>query len=193
MGHNHNDGSTSPTGGHSKRGILGRFRKHKEKETPYRLKETPGVNASVRSFNSPAARSENGKGQASPEFGQWSREGSVTGSDVNLVKGDPARANATTRQGTFTKLPFSRKGRGKATEEAEPHYEPNERHDRSPGAIFNLDTNLSNMEGILTKPPPLTPLDNSIFSGNVEDEAKIEAESAVGGQSWNAPDSWAVK
>jgi adenylate cyclase len=48
------------------------------------------------------------------------------------------------------------------------------------------------MEGILAKPPPLTPLDNRIFPGNVEDEAKIEAESA-GGLGWDAPDSWAVK
>lgn len=67
-----------------------------------------------------------------------------------------------------------------------------EKTDPHSGAIFSLDTNLSNMEGILAKPPPLTPLDNSIFAGNVEDEAKIEAESAAS-LGWNAPDSWAVK
>ena len=191
MGKSNNDGSNSPTeGSHRKGGILGRFRKHKEKETPYRLKEPPGANASVRSFNAPATRPENGKGQVSPEFGQWSRDGSVTGSEVNLAK---TITSSATRQGTFPKMPFGRKGRGKTTDEVEQHYEPSERHDGSPGAVFNLDTNLSNMEGILAKAPPLTPLDNSIFSGNVEDEAKIEAESAVGGQDWNPPDSWAVK
>jgi adenylate cyclase len=188
-----NDGPTSP--GHvTKRSILGRFRKHKDKDpapaAPTRLKELPG---SVRSFNSPG-RSDNGKGQTSPEFGQWSREGSIAGSEVNLPRidtGQFGRTPANGRQGTFNKLPF-RKGR-KATDDSELAYDSGERRDTIPGAAyFPLDMNLNNMEGILAKPPPLTPLDNSIFAGNVEDEAKIEAESA-GGLGWNAPDSWAVK
>jgi adenylate cyclase len=187
-----NDGPTSP--GHvTKRSILGRFRKHKDKDpapaAPSRLKELPG---SVRSFNSPA-RSDNGRGQTSPEFGQWSREGSIAGSEVNLSRidnGQFGRTPANGRQGTFNKLPF-RKGR-KATDDSELPYDSGERRDTIPTAMFALDTDLKNMEGILAKPPPLTPLDNSIFAGNVEDEAKIEAESA-GGLGWNAPDSWAVK
>jgi adenylate cyclase len=171
---------------------LTRFRKHKEKDNPppSRLKDLPG---SQRSFG----KSEKEKAQISPEFGQWSREGSIAGSDVSLVprqvdNGQFGRSTGNPRQGTFNKnkLPF-RKGRGKP-EEVEHHSEHHERHDAAPGSFFNLDTNLSNMEGILSKPPPLTPLDNSIFAGNVEDEAKIEAESA-GGLGWNAPDSWAVK
>jgi adenylate cyclase len=189
-----NEGRTSPPG-HTKRSLLslGRFRKHKDKEaTPSRLKELPG---SVRSFNTPASRSENGKGQGSPEFGQWSREGSITGSDIALPKqidnGQFGRQPGNSRQGTFNKLAF-RKGRGKPTDDLEILVDPSEKNDTFPGSVFNLDTNLSNMEGILAKPPPLTPLDNTIFAGNVEDEAKIEAESA-GGLGWNAPDSWAVK
>jgi len=185
------DSPTSPTG-NGKRSLLslGRFRKHKDKDqAPTRLKELPG---SVRSFNSPGG---SGKGQQSPDYGNWSRDGSVTGSDIALPRIDNGQfgrtAAPTSRQaGTFKKGPF-RKGRGK-TEDAEHIYDSRERNDSTHGSIFNLDTNLSNMEGILSKPPPLTPLDNSIFAGNVEDEAKIEAESA-GGLGWNAPDSWAVK
>jgi adenylate cyclase len=157
------------------------------------LKDLPG---SQRSFgNTP--KSDNGKGQISPgEFGHWSREGSITGSEISLLprqidNGQFGRTTTNPRQGTFNKLPF-RKGRGKPSEEVEHYSDHNEKHDAVPGSFFNLDTNLSNMEGILAKPPPLTPLDNSIFAGNVEDEAKIEAESA-GGLGWNAPDSWAVK
>ncbi|KAH7400085.1 adenylate cyclase [Cadophora sp. MPI-SDFR-AT-0126] len=185
-----NDGSTSPTGG-TKRRILGRFRKHKDKDDPQaRLKELPG---SVRSFQTPPS---NGKSYGSPEFGQWSREGSVAGSEINLPRIDngqfagSSRPNGSSRQGTFNKLPF-RKGKSRATDDTEQWTDPNERA-AAPGSFFNLDTNLSNMEGILAKPPPLTPLDNNIFVGNVEDEAKIEAESA-GGMKWDAPDSWAVK
>lgn len=187
-----NDGSTSPTGGHSKRGIFGRLRKTKEKDAaPSRLKDLPG---SVRSFATLVSKDANGKGQTSPEFGQWSREGSLTGSDVTLPKGDNVqRPNGQGRQGTFTnRMPFTRKGKSKAADETESQLEHPERKVVASGSIFNLDTNLANMEGILAKPAPLTPLDNRIFEGKVEDEAKLEAENA-GGLGWDAPDSWAVK
>jgi len=192
-----NDGSTSPTGGHGKRGIFGRLRKHKEKETaPSRLKDLPG---SVRSFAIPGSRDGTGKGPTSPEFGQWSREGSLTGSEVNLPRADIGQAtlkqpNGQARQGTFSnRMPF-RKGRSKAADEMDSQIERPERGEALPGSMFGLDTDLSNMEGILAKPPPLTPLDNRMFEGSskVEDEEKVAAESA-GGLGWDAPDSWAVK
>ena len=188
-----NDAPTSPTH-HGKRSLLslGRFLKHKEKDiTPAsNLVNLPG---SQRSFGSTP---KSDKAQTSPEFGQWSREGSIAGSEISLIprqndNGHFGRTNANQRQRTFEKLPF-RKGRGKPSEEVEHYPDFNEKQDAAQGAVFNLDTNLTNMEGILAKPPPLTPLDNNIFVGNVEDEAKIEAESA-GGLGWNAPDSWAVK
>ncbi|CZT02953.1 hypothetical protein WAI453_012178 [Rhynchosporium graminicola] len=183
------DGSTSPNGG-TKRRLLGRFRKHKDKEEPQsRLKEMPG---STRSFQTPPSIT---KSYGSSEFGQWTREGSVGGSEQSLLRSDNAQYSGSrpsgSRQGTFTKLPF-RKGKSKAADDMEQSIDPNDKRVAMPGSIFSLDTNLSNMEGILTKPPPLTPLDNNIFVGNVDDEAKIEAESA-GGMRWDAPDSWAVK
>ena len=188
-----NDGSSSPPGGHTKRGIFQRLRnKAKEKDTPLaRLKDLPG---STRSFNPPGSKHD-GRGQVSPDFGQLSTEGSFNGSDVNIPRIDnpaPNRpTNGTTRQGTFNRIPF-RKGRKHTVDDTEACLELNEKTTNFTGAIFDLDTNLSNMEGILAKPAPLTPLDSRIFAGNVDDEAKIEAESA-GGLGWNAPDSWAVK
>ncbi|OWP03856.1 adenylate cyclase [Marssonina coronariae] len=185
-----NDGSTSPTAGTTKRRILGRFRKFKEEAQP-RMRELPGLPGSPRSFNTPPLT---GKTYGSPEFGQWGREYSVAGSEVNLLRSDNgqyARPSGQ-RQGTLTRLPF-RKGRSRATDEAEIPVDQSDRGgDAATSSIFNLDTNLSNMEGILAKAPPLTPLDNNIFVGNVEDEAKVEAAGA-GVLGWNAPDSWAVK
>jgi adenylate cyclase len=186
----------SPTNGKTKHNILsslGRFRKKKDGEpTPSRLKELPG---SVRSFNSPTSKPDVGRGQSSPEYGPWSREGSVTGSDIALPKIDNGQftrqAVQNPRPANFKKGPFNRKAKTK-TSEMESFSDSNQPREHRDGSMFSLDTNLSNMEGILAKPAPLTPLDNSIFAGNVEDEAKIEAESA-GGLGWDAPDSWAVK
>ncbi|PBP26979.1 adenylate cyclase [Diplocarpon rosae] len=185
-----NDGSTSPTAGTTKRRILGRFRKYKE-EPQARIKELPSLPGSPRSFNTPPLT---GKTYGSPEFGQWGREYSVAGSEVSLPRSDNGQLVRPSgqRQGTLNRLPF-RKGKSRATDEAEISVDPSERaRDAATSSIFNLDTNLSNMEGILAKAPPLTPLDNNIFVGNVEDEAKVEAASA-GVLGWNAPDSWAVK
>jgi len=194
------EASDSPGNNVNKRSLLDRFRKHKDKDSPAavsRLKELPG---SVRSFNIAGSKSDSAKAQTSPEFGQWSREGSV-GSLVPtefslprpMENGQLIRTIAQSRQGTFAKnkLPF-RKTKTKPYDDVEMQSDQSEKQDGSPGAVFNLDTNLSNMDGILSKPPPLTPLDNSIFSGNVEDEAKIDAENS-GELGWNAPDSWAVK
>lgn len=182
------DGATSPTSSHGKRSLLSlsRFRKHKEKDnSTSRLKDLPG---SVRSFNS-QVRSD----QAQSDHGQWMREGSLpAGPDTPPQRGaNYSPSIGGQRQGTFKKGPF-RKGRGKAGGD-ESFAENNERQGPSYGSKFNLDTDLSNMEGILTKPPELTPLDNNIFAGNVEDEAKLEAEGSAGGLGWDAPDSWAVR
>ena len=184
------DGSTSPTLP-SKRGILGRFLKHKEKDSvPLRLKEVPSTS---RSFSSPGSRNDNTRGPTSPEtaISSWSREGSITGLDPSSSKAETGRPNnGSYRQGAFSKLQL-RKGKLKITDEQDSLPESTENNDTLSGLMFSLDTNLNNMEGILAKPPPLTPLDNSLFN-SLEDEAKDEAEN-IGSLGWNAPDSWAVK
>jgi adenylate cyclase len=66
----------------------------------------------------------------------------------------------------------------------------------SSGALWNLDTDLTSMEGIINTQPPMTPPAGAgeIFTGwPPEDtkEARVEADPNAG--AWDAPDSWAVK
>ncbi|RFU32448.1 hypothetical protein B7463_g3879, partial [Scytalidium lignicola] len=181
------DGRTSPPNGHSKLNLLnlGRFRKHRERDGVYpRLKDLPG---SVRSLTS----TKGDRATTPPDYGPWSREGSFSSTEPSFFRNtDHGRSNA--RQATFNKkLPF-RKARGsKTSDDQDTLNELNDILEPLGGSVFTLDTNLSNMEGILSKPPPLTPLDNTIFAGHVDDEAKLDQEN--GGMEWNAPDSWAVK
>ncbi|KAJ8061725.1 hypothetical protein OCU04_009523 [Sclerotinia nivalis] len=187
------DGPSSPRDNNNgaKRSLLnltGRFKRHKDKDhTPSRLKETP---APSRAPINGSSKQDAGRIYELPDLAKYSQDGSINGSELNLPS-QSTNGNARPpggRQGTFPKLPF-RKGRGnKGAEDSDQLYDTS---DRSGDNVHHLDTNLSNMEGILTKPPPLTPLDNSIFNGE-EDEGKADTESA-GGLGWNAPDSWAVK
>lgn len=193
--------NSSNSGSHShhhKRGILSRFLGKKDKEesgSSPPLKHLPG---SVKSLQTSLPRSEANTG-GSPDSRTWSREGSVSNSEIALtlpkIENGQFGRPPPSRQGTFTKLPFAKKGRGsKSHDDHDRMVDPTQRNNSvSSRGIFDLDTNLSDMEGILAHPPPLTPLDNSIFTGNVEDEAKIEAEGGAGIPGWNAPDSWAVK
>jgi adenylate cyclase len=185
----HNDGASSPPG-HSKRGIFGRLRKHKDKDgAPSRLKDLPG---SVKSFATPSKHG-NDKSSNASDIGQWTREGSVANSEYNLPQVDngqfgrpPTSSSAATKR---PKLPFGRRTRRGNTDESQGPLDPNINIPQN--ALYSFDTDLSNMEGILAKPPPLTPLDNNIF-GTFEDE--LRAETPDGSNlGWDAPDSWAVK
>lgn len=172
----------------TRKGILGlgRFKRNKDKDhTPSRLKETP---VPTRAPIQGSSRQDAEKALDSSDF--YGQNGGTTGSELNLSGQFVMNTTRSEkRQGsTFPKLPF-RKGRGhKGTEDLEVYGST----DRNGDNIHHLDTDLSEMEGILRRPPPLTPLDNSIFNGPTEDDGNTDADSA-GGLGWNAPDSWAVK
>jgi adenylate cyclase len=58
--------------------------------------------------------------------------------------------------------------------------------------MFHLDTNLNDMEGILSRPLPLTPMDPESFLNDIDfDKLPIQPTDPSG--AWNAPDSWAVR
>ena len=63
-------------------------------------------------------------------------------------------------------------------------------------SYWDLDTNLSDMEGIISKKPPKTPPYGGIFTGAPrEEELKTEPwdpAASTGPGAWDAPDSWAV-
>jgi adenylate cyclase len=58
--------------------------------------------------------------------------------------------------------------------------------------MFHLDTNLNDMEGILTKPPPLGAVETSL-PDNFEMERRESITSPGPKGRWDAPDSWAVR
>ncbi|POR36681.1 Adenylate cyclase [Tolypocladium paradoxum] len=179
----HADGQTSPVH-HGKRGLLGRLRRNKDKEdaNTSRLRDLP---PSTRSLQPKSSKAEFSRPDMSPSPfpGYW-----PSASDLSDTQ-DPR--SAAHRAQTFNnKFPFAKKSRPNRiydyTEEA---IGPTDRHD--PGHVYHLDTNLNDMEGILTKPLPLTPMDTS-FVNSIDGERK---ESTVEGPKggWDAPDSWAVR
>lgn len=193
-------GSQAQPQTHSHRhGLFHRFLGKKDKkEGASPLKNLPG---SARSFTLPPSRE--AKLDDSPDSRAWSRENSIAPheSTTALPRTDngqfsrdpvpPTRPHHGLRQGTFAgKLPFSRKGKGGKGYDDDRQLDPIDRTGSATIPVFDLDTNLNDMSGILTHPQALTPLANDIFTGPTEDEAKIDVEGALG---WNAPDSWAVK
>ena len=65
--------------------------------------------------------------------------------------------------------------------------------------LFNLDTDLTDMDGIVSQPPLISTPDGGIFTGLVSDEEggrrTLDDNNglAIHGAEWNAPDSWAVR
>ncbi|KAI0173398.1 PP2C-domain-containing protein [Hypoxylon sp. FL1284] len=173
------DGQTSP-GSQGKRGIFDRLRRHKHKDDAQssRLRGMPGSSRSLQHSSSRQELRTNPPAYDKPL--------------PSLEPAGPQSRPSNSRQATFNnKFPFSKKGRPhKLYDDPDEHIGPTDRNDK--GMVFHLDTNLSDMEGILAQPLPLTPMEPSIF--NIAD-VDIEPTSAQGNGSgaWNAPDSWAVR
>jgi adenylate cyclase len=68
---------------------------------------------------------------------------------------------------------------------------PTDRHDKD--NVFHLDTNLNDMEGILSRPLPLTPMDPAMFQFSDPESMPEPMSATKPGGAWNAPDSWAVR
>lgn len=93
-----------------------------------------------------------------------------------------------------SRIPFKSKRPQQGTEI--PGKDPNTAQADATGheALWNLDTDLSHMEGILNPHGPMTPPTGDIYAGWPDDTAppikeKEPEEKGV----WDAPDSWAVK
>ncbi|TDZ13147.1 Adenylate cyclase [Colletotrichum spinosum] len=194
------DGSTSPGGqshhhSHTKRGILHRFKRNRDKDdAASKLREMPG---STRSLASKPSHSNFARPEPAPNTFPLNYADTEPRSNQ-----DPRLAayNQRSHQPFNNKFPFSSKGKARhqqRTDVPEEHIGPT---DRQGGNVFVLDTNLNDMEGILTKPQPLTPMD-SAFIASVEPDkdappvpAKPDAQNGINGNgAWNAPDSWAVR
>ncbi len=60
-------------------------------------------------------------------------------------------------------------------------------------SLFSLDTDLTDMDGIVSQQPPMTPPDGGIFTGLAVEDGRRPEERDANGAEWNAPDSWAVR
>ncbi|KAH8891918.1 PP2C-domain-containing protein [Thozetella sp. PMI_491] len=179
------DGPTSP--GHHKKGLLGRLRRnHKEKEEAPSppLKKLPPSSHSLQSRPSIRELPRNDRNDSL--HSEWP---GPMDSQTALLR--PVGGSAQ-RQAAF-KYPFAKKGLSNraAADDLDEHIGPTDRRDG--GTVFHLDTDLNNMEGIINRPMPLTPIDQGFL--NTVDPEKLAAMRASAGPNgaWNAPDSWAVR
>ncbi|KPM39952.1 Adenylate cyclase [Neonectria ditissima] len=176
------DGQTSP-GHHGKRGLLNRLRRHhnKDKDGNARLRDLPQSTRSLQPKSSkPDLHRPDLSPSAFPTSGPFAQD-----------HGDsPDMRPVTQRGATFNnKFPFSKKPRPVRPHDfVEESIGPTDRNE----AGYHLDTNLNDMEGILSKPPQLTPMDVS-FVHNIELERAESVSSVAPTGRWDAPDSWAVR
>ncbi|PNH58482.1 hypothetical protein VD0002_g9045 [Verticillium dahliae] len=170
---NHNSSSNNNHPSSTKKGILGRFRRHKDKDkedATARLRSTP-TNDSSRSLVSKSSRADVARGgdqQAAATFPpNWPPPADQFGAPQD---GRPPQPRAATFNNKF---PFAKKGRVMRGVEEDMIGPTDRREGGRSGTVFHLDTNLNDMEGILTKPPPLTPMDHT-FITNIVDPERVE-------------------
>ena len=181
-----------------KRSLLDKLRRHKgDRVSPESLHSLPG---STRSLQEPIGRiAKVARTEVSPI--KRNRNGSVATFDSNSTA-KPSNFVDSDSPTSLKKEPgkHSHGHKFRATKRGA-SYENNNDKGRSGSvtqeALWDLDTDLSHMEGILSQPPPSTPPSGGIFMGDpVDEEARKElkeATVAAGPGAWDAPDSWAVK
>ena len=180
------DGQTSP-GHHHKRRFLGRLRGRREKDEPADLRKLPTSTQSLQP-RPPRQEFPFGEGQppqGAPQGAEW--PGSPDVRDAYGLRPGYVRG------ATFNnKFPFSSKKTRvvKQHDDIDENIGPTDRQDGG-GTMFHLDTNLNDMEGILSRPLPLTPMDPDFLNDIDFDKLPIQPTDPSG--AWNAPDSWAVR
>ena len=186
------DGQTSPTG-QPKKSIFGRLKRSKEKDDPSSLKK---MSPSTTSLTRRPSRQEfpGGRGEGITNIPpDWSGQlpEPPPGESPIYNQGKPGYP----RHAAF-KSPFAKKGRSNRYDERDDAIGPTDRQEGpgGSGTVFHLDTNLNDMDGILSRPLPLTPMDadfvQTVRAGKLQDSGTHKnGRNGV----WDAPDSWAVK
>lgn len=189
------DGHSSPSP-HGKRGILGRLRRHKDKDDhgsngSSKLRDLPASTRSLQSKPSVAEFSTPRRDESPPAAipDNWDGPpGPPEPVETLDLRSTPTLPN---RPATFNnKFPFAKKSKGhRQLDYGDEAIGPTDQN--TSGQLYHLDTNLNDMEGILTKPPSLTPVDAS-YINTIEDDLSDSGANGPKGQ-WDAPDSWAVR
>jgi adenylate cyclase len=183
-----------PQGG-GKRSLLDKFRgRHKAEKGPVAeaqsLRDQP---SSSTSLQQPKYRP--GKLELPPQNGKRKgSEGTIASKKGSIIPGDKGPGSK-----QHGRLPFkSTKKESYMDSSKSTKRDPNEvgaPGDQS-GALWDLDTDLTSMEGIITSRPPMTPpagTNNDIFTGWPPKDKEEKKEPDPDAGAWDAPDSWAVK
>lgn len=147
-------------------------------------------NTSVTSLNPSATSTKYARAEPSPQP-QMSRGNANNGTSDKVSSKDA-------RRGHHARLPTFRKDKRAPTNELPPGKDPNEAIASNIGndAVFFLDRDLNNMEGIVnTQHPPMTPPIGELQKQPAlpGDEQVITVQPDDDTAAWDAPDSWAVK
>jgi adenylate cyclase len=172
--------------------LRGKDKDKKDRSAPPDSLKSLGVtgNTSVTSLNPSINSAKFARAEPSPQS-QTSRPNAQNGTADKMPTKDA-------RRGHHARLPTFRKEKRVPTNELPPvGRDPNEAitSNASNDAVFFLDRDLNNMEGIVnTQHPPMTPPIGELqkqptFPGDeLPNPAALEDDAA-----WDAPDSWAVK
>ena len=198
-----------PQGG--KRSLLDKFRgRHKEQKVgtagptsagptsdAQSLRNVPSATGSTTSLQQP--KYVPGKLELPPQNGK-ARKGSEA--QVPAKKGSIIPGDRGTGGKTHGRLPFKSTRKESYMPAPQLARDPNEvgAGGEQSGGLWNLDTDLTSMEGIInTQRPPMTPpagASSEIFAGWPKQQDKGEKEKKEpdpDAGAWDAPDSWAVK
>ena len=197
-------GQRSPADGSSgKRSIFGKLRRSKgDRGLTEPLKDLP---VSTRSLQDPSTQYQKGTVAETPPR-KRSRDGSVATFDsgATLRASDHGGSDTVSqkRDGGGKLLhghgKFSRPSRRGFSYESPGSKESNNLGESSTGnpSLWNLDTDLSHMEGIISNPPADNTPHGGIYLGgpSSEEHGKVSKElnEHSGPGAWDAPDSWAV-
>jgi adenylate cyclase len=161
----------SPTTAQPKRSLLNRLTHRHKNEKPLPDSPQSQSNSSLNSL--PVNRREHGRSFSKPS------KSKLDGS------------NDTSTPKKESRLPFKHKRHDAPPEGSKPARNPNELETEDHDAPFFLDTDTTNMEGIVDgRRPLMTPSIGEIYEGwPPEQDTSVEAENEETG-AWDAPESW---
>lgn len=189
-GHGHEHGQKSPLGPPGKRSLLGKIKPHRPhisslKNLPSSTKslQDPSRNLKIPKRDHSPKRSRNGSFESTfPGKHHWDTI------DYDRKKDGSSKGPSILRH---PRRHFTHDGGGKDNDRSR---RPTLEEDR----VWQLDTDLSNIDDIVTEPRPVSPTDSGgIFTGaplpdEKEREIKNPLDASLSGD-WHAPESWAVK
>lgn len=185
------DSTAGPGPPSQKKGLLNRLRRHhKDKDEPPTPTKAPPMSSPPLQHVLSKQELPRGGLEVSPWLDAPAPGQAPVDLRDTLVTAQAPRPNVNRHQTFNNKFPFSKKNRShKRYDDPDEHIGPTER--QGDGTIHELDMDLSNMEGILSRPLPLTPMDAEFVQPD-NDSGKLPFTRGPNG-AWNAPDSWAVR